>query len=732
MSIRPGFLRGHTILTMTCAFFLAAICGFIAIQSSKTISAASTSGFKPGNIMSDAVMGNYTSMTKDDIQRFLTSKNPCNNRDYNQYKRLESNNPKYDWHWQDGHFVCLSEERFGDGMVIGSGQTAAEIIYQAAQDYHVNPQVLIVVLQKETGLVTDPIPNNGDYRKAMGFGCPDTAACDSKYYGLKNQIRSAAKLFHDVLEGGWSNYPVGKTLFVQYNPNRSCGGSNIYIENRATSALYRYTPYQPNQSALNAGYGAGDACGAYGNRNFYLYFTDWFGSTQVFIDGSAITIPDGIYTVQSKASNARKVLDVAGGKKENGTNIALWDNNNSNNQKWQFARQASGYYTIASVDSGKYLDLNGAVGEPGRNISLWGKSGSCAQEWKLIQTRDGYITFESACRPGMVIDVAGGEGKNNANVNLWVANNQDNQKWSLLFGRTLSDGLYNINTKLSSTKAVDVYGASHNNGANISLWDKHGDTSQRWYVTYNANGDYYTLRNPISGKYLDLNGAEAKPGANISLWEQTNSCAQRWKISKNSDNTYTLLSTCSLGYAADVDNGKTTNGANILAWPYSGSNNQRWQFTGVAQAIANGTYIVNSKLAHIKAMDVTGGSASNGTNVEIWTQHGGAAAQQWRVVYHRDRDTYTFQNPKSGKYLDLNGAVASNGENIHMWSGNSSCAQNWLVRKTADNYYQLVSSCNEGYVIDVAGGSTKDGVNVLLWPNQSTDNQKWKFEAVKK
>jgi hypothetical protein len=31
---------------------------------------------------------------------------------------------------------------------------------------------------------------------------------------------------------------------------------------------------------LNAGYGTGDGCGAYGNRNFWAMFTDWFGSTQ--------------------------------------------------------------------------------------------------------------------------------------------------------------------------------------------------------------------------------------------------------------------------------------------------------------------------------------------------------------------------------------------------------------------------------------------------------------------
>jgi hypothetical protein len=76
----------------------------------------------------------------------------------------------------------------------------------------------------------------------------------------------------------YTPYIVG-TNFIRYNPNAACGGTNVTIANRSTQALYNYTPYQPNQAALNAGYGNGDSCSAYGNRNFYLYFTDWFGST---------------------------------------------------------------------------------------------------------------------------------------------------------------------------------------------------------------------------------------------------------------------------------------------------------------------------------------------------------------------------------------------------------------------------------------------------------------------
>ncbi len=233
------------------------------LQLQRPADAADLRNFDPSNIMSDSVMSNKNSMTEAQIQTFLESKNPCNNTNISKasvYHKVK-----------DGRFVCMYEDTF-------NGETAAHIIWQAAQDYSINPQVIIVLLQKEQGLITDTWPNSIQYNKATGYGCPDTAACDAQYYGLKNQIRQAANLFRNVLNGGWTNYPVGNN-YVQYNPNTACGGTTINIKNRATSALYRYTPYQPNQSALNAGYGAGDSCGAYGNRNFWLYFTDWFGLT---------------------------------------------------------------------------------------------------------------------------------------------------------------------------------------------------------------------------------------------------------------------------------------------------------------------------------------------------------------------------------------------------------------------------------------------------------------------
>ena len=242
---------------------------------------ATLAGFNPGNIIDDATMSNKNSMSESDIQNFLNDKFGGN------YKGGSPNGygvrayPGYQYHVENGHFVPLAQEKFGNnGLPAAGGQSSAHVVWQAAQDYSINPQVLLVILQKEQGLISDNWPNYTQYASATGFGCPDTAACDPSYGGFIAQVRNAAAFFRKVLNGGWTNYPVGQN-YIQYNPNAACGGSVINVQNRATSALYRYTPYQPNASAMAAGWGTGDSCGAYGNRNFYNYFTSWFGSTKV-------------------------------------------------------------------------------------------------------------------------------------------------------------------------------------------------------------------------------------------------------------------------------------------------------------------------------------------------------------------------------------------------------------------------------------------------------------------
>ncbi|WP_431246825.1 cell wall-binding repeat-containing protein [Leifsonia xyli] len=102
--------------------------------------------------------------------------------------------------------------------------------------------------------------------------------------GFYNQVYKAAWQFKRYGNPpGTSDFfnwlPIGQVSAIRYNPNTACGSGNVTIRNQATAALYYYTPYQPNAAALANLYGTGDACSAYGNRNFWRLYTDWFGSS---------------------------------------------------------------------------------------------------------------------------------------------------------------------------------------------------------------------------------------------------------------------------------------------------------------------------------------------------------------------------------------------------------------------------------------------------------------------
>lgn len=255
---------------------LVALASSLSVLIFAPTSSAAVTGFNPGKIIDDSVFANKSSMTATQIQLFLNSKVP-NCDTYGTKPSEFGGGTRAQYAATKGvypPFTCLKD-------YTENGSSAAQIIYDAAQEFSINPQVLIVLLQKEQGLVTDEWPFPVQYQKATGYGCPDTAPCDSQYYGLTNQLRWAAKMFRSIMNNSsswYTPYILGDN-FVQWSPNSSCGGSTVNIQNRATQALYNYTPYQPNAAALNAGYGTGDDCSAYGNRNFYLYFSDWFGST---------------------------------------------------------------------------------------------------------------------------------------------------------------------------------------------------------------------------------------------------------------------------------------------------------------------------------------------------------------------------------------------------------------------------------------------------------------------
>jgi len=252
--------------------------------------ALSGSMFDPGLIIGDSVFYDFGTMAGPEIQQFLDQQVP-------KCRLAPATNV--------GDFTCLRYYRTdipampaADGRCAAidaqSNVLASEMIAIIARACNINPRVILVTLQKEQGLVTSTNPfwpdstgkqsttKPADYRYqiAMGFACPDTGPCTT--FGFFYQVYKAASQFHWYGNpgGSFTYLKVGRTVNINYQVASvsGCGQRSFTLKSQATAALYYYTPYTPNQAALDNLYGLGDRCSAYGNRNFWRYYWDWFGS----------------------------------------------------------------------------------------------------------------------------------------------------------------------------------------------------------------------------------------------------------------------------------------------------------------------------------------------------------------------------------------------------------------------------------------------------------------------
>lgn len=228
--------------------------------------------FDPNNLMSDEAMYGAVSqsMSEEDISAFLADKG----------KRCVRG--------KDGS-ACIKDARFNTQSFPASqwcpepyqgadNESAAAVIAKSARACQISPKVLLVLLQKEQGLIQTTNPTKRAFDRATGFACPDTAPCDPSKAGFATQVYAAAsRLQQYKAQPHRFNFAVGRTTRIGYHPNASCGFTTVTPKTAATAALYNYTPYVPNAAALANPYGSGDSCSAYGNRNFFRIHSDWFG-----------------------------------------------------------------------------------------------------------------------------------------------------------------------------------------------------------------------------------------------------------------------------------------------------------------------------------------------------------------------------------------------------------------------------------------------------------------------
>lgn len=260
---------------------------------------------------------------------------------------------------------------------------------------------------------------------------------------------------------------------------------------------------------------------------------------------------EGYYYLVSAVGDGRTyVLDVAGKKAANGTNIDIYTYNGGDNQKFMLTKNGDGSYQIRThISNGNsVVEVENASQTSGANVQQWEVNGANCQNWILEPTTDPgcsmntdvIYTFENA-GSGLVMDITDGKMTDNTNVQQWSPNGLNCQKWTLrAFG---SGNYYWIRSQQDSHYALKAEGSKNGGNLAIAAWSNK-DSTQLFRFTKNLDGSYSILTHASSDScYVEVADASTANGANVQQWEPTGSSCQKWQTKTETTTVTTKVTT---------------------------------------------------------------------------------------------------------------------------------------------------------------------------------------------
>ncbi len=247
------------------------------------------SQFNPGLLLSDYDLLNFNGMGLNEIQKFLEEKNSylANYKTTSSYGK-EKSAAEIIYDAAVNNYDC-------SGVKLSETPTEEERAAKCKKIGTVNPKFLLVLLQKEQSLVESKNPKESQLDWATGYGCPDSWACNPYFKGFGKQINSAALQFRwYMLNPNSYNYKEGGTYtFKNRYGTIDKTEMEVTIENKATAALYNYTPHVYN-----------------GNYNFWVLWNKYFPSYG-YPNGTILKVNDDYWMIQDgikRKFNSKSVL----------------------------------------------------------------------------------------------------------------------------------------------------------------------------------------------------------------------------------------------------------------------------------------------------------------------------------------------------------------------------------------------------------------------------------------
>ncbi|XYI03703.1 RICIN domain-containing protein [Sorangium sp. So ce1128] len=287
--------------------------------------------------------------------------------------------------------------------------------------------------------------------------------------------------------------------------------------------------------------------------------------------------------------------------------------------------------------------------------------------------------------------------------------------------RFYSRGMRNYSGK---PMCMDVTDALTSNGTNIQLWDCNGfaDGDAQAFV-YNASDQSIRMRsNP--NKCVDLSGGNTSSGTNVQIWDCNGTNAQKFVYDAVSGAIIVASDQAKCIDISGVRSATNLNGTNIRVWDCNGTGAQQFDM-----AIAAGTgipiWVSSTSLVKRdstnKCIDISGGGTTNGTKIQLWDCHGGAAQ-----IFEYNKIAGTIKMVNNNKCMDLSAGNTANGTKIQLWdcTGGENQRFDYDFNGGQIRFRKTPSKC-----VDVAGNSNGNGTNIQLHDCNNSSAQSFNLSS---
>lgn len=286
---------------------------------------------------------------------------------------------------------------------------------------------------------------------------------------------------------------------------------------------------------------------------------------------------------------------------------------------------------------------------------------------------------------------------------------------------------HQVKNKAYPDMCLDSTTQAPGNGSNVAIYDCVNHNNLRWNI------DNGVLRNFGNNQYV-ITAMGNNNGDAVKQTYYEGKANQAWELRVDDINGRWLNLRLSSGLSSgknclDVTNGSAGNGTKLQLWHCNSSDAQLWKYDAKKQNF-------QSRIADNKCLEAPGGNVNNGSHMQISScryYSDGSSHIDQRFIYDEHRSIRSTRHQKT-QVLDGTGAKAGDFVITHNWHGGDN--QRWngtLKAGQLPGAWVVLKDARSGKCLDLpSSGSPANGTKLLIWDCHGGDNQQWSYDAVTK